>query len=403
MRARHLAIGIICAFGLSTALQACQGEAPSSDVTQSAEDIFSKTHIQFVTDGVADWQLAHMELDQFAPFVPSFQDRSLEKRGWIQGAFFKGLADWAGATDNDEYFEWLRRFATEQEFRFEDRLYHADDHVVGQYYLTLYNKYKDPEMLAPMRKVFDQVIANPSKVSLDFGPKGTEEGYSHACLKRWCWADALFMAPPVLTELSAVTGDSKYLDFSDSEFWITTDYLFDKSESLFFRDSRFFEKREETGEKIFWSRGNGWVFTGIADVLDALPADHPSRARYTALYKDMAAKLITLQTDEGFWPVSLAAGEHYPVKETSGTAFFVAGLAWGVENGLLDEATYLPHIKRGWTGLNQSVTADGMIGSVQQVGFAPDKVSPNETQFYGAGAFLLAGANVLKLADKGLF
>jgi len=102
------------------------------------------------------------------------------------------------------------------------------------------------------------------------------------------------------------------------EFWFTTDYLYDAEKGLFLRDSRFFEKREENGKKIYWSRGNGWVFTGIADVIDDLPADYKSRERYVELYKQMAAALIKLQREDGLWAVSLDAPELYPVKESSG-------------------------------------------------------------------------------------
>jgi len=229
--------------------------------------------------------------------------------------------------------------------------------------MALYDRYEDRSMIKHTQDTFDEIIANPSDVSLDFGPKGTEEGYYKECLKRWCWADALFMAPPVLTKLTKITGDEKYLNFSDDEFWFTTDYLYDAEKGLFLRDSRFFEKREENGKKIYWSRGNGWVFTGIADVIDDLPADYKSRERYVELYKQMAAALIKLQREDGLWAVSLDAPELYPVKESSGSAFFVAGLAWGVANGTLDAETYLPHIKKGWAALNDAVTDDGMIRS----------------------------------------
>ena len=52
--------------------------------------------------------------------------------------------------------------------------------------------------------------------------------------------------------------------------------------------------------------------------------------------------------------------------------------------------------------LEGAVTEDGMIGWVQQVGYAPDKVSADETQFYGAGAMLLAGEGMLTLSEMGL-
>jgi rhamnogalacturonyl hydrolase YesR len=114
----------------------------------------------------------------------------------------------------------------------------------------------------------------------------------------------------------------------------------------------------------------------------------------------MSATLQDLQNDNGYWPVSLAAGELYPSPESSGTAFFVAGMAWGINNGILDQADYLPNVRNGWSALLKAQKDDGMLGYVQQVGYAPDKVSPDETQLYGAGAFLLAGTEVLQLADK---
>jgi len=394
------ALAAILVLGTLSTISACTPTQTVADTTQT-EDLFRPAHIKDVTNGVADWQIEYF--DNFDQWIPTFQDRTRdEKTGWIKGAFYKGLADWAAETNNAGYYAFLKNKAEEVDYAFGPRDYHADDHVVGQYYLVLYDKYKDADMLTPMREVFDRVIANPSDVSLEFEPKSDEKGYYKQCLKRWCWADALFMAPPVLTELTKVAGDPIYLEFSDKEFWVTYDYLYDQNSDLFLRDSRYFTEREEDGTKVFWSRGNGWVFAGLTDVLDALPVDHPSRPRYEQLYKEMAAALVPLQAENGFWPISLEAGHLYPVKESSGTAFFVAGLSWGISNGMLDAEDYLPTVEKGWAALNDAVVDTGMIGWVQQVGFAPDKVSANETQFYGAGAFLLAGSAVLDLAEKGI-
>ena len=46
---------------------------------------------------------------------------------------------------------------------------------------------------------------------------------------------------------------------SNREYKATYDYLFDKEENLFYRDWRYFDKREANGKKVFWGRGNGWV------------------------------------------------------------------------------------------------------------------------------------------------
>jgi len=359
----------------------------------------SKKQIIELTNRVADWQLAHME--GFEEFVPSFQERSKEPKGWIKGTFFKGLIDWSISTKQEEYINWLKDHAKQQHYELGERKYHADDHVVGQYYLSLSEFFGDELMLAPTQKTLDEILLSPSTVSLEFEPKGDEKGYYKKCLKRWCWADALFMSPPVWTKLSKLTGDVEYFELSNGEYWKIVEYLYDKDAHLFLRDSRFFEKKEKNNEKIYWSRGNGWVFYGLTDIITDMPVDHKDRNRYIQLYKEMASALVTLQRKDGFWPVSLKAGELYPAKESSGTAFFVAGLAWGVNNGLLTDAEYIPSVKNGWRALTQSVNSEGMVGWVQQVGYAPDKVSQNETQFYGTGAFLLAGLQVLSLAESG--
>ena len=155
--------------------------------------------------------------------------------------------------------------------------------------------------------------------------------------------------------------------------------------------------RSATWRPSWWARGNGWVFSGIANMLDLLPRDHADRPRLEALFREMAGKLKATQKADGYWAPSLLGPENSPA-ETSGTGFFVHGLAWGVNRGLLPRDEYLPSIHRGWDALTRAVDKDGRLGWVQQVGDRPDSVSAHETQFYGAGAFLLAGTAMADLA-----
>ena len=73
------------------------------------------------------------------------------------------------------------------------------------------------------------------------------------------------------------------------------------------------------------------------------------------------------------------------------------GMAWGINNGILDRATYLPVVKAGWQGLVSHVDANGRLGYVQGVGAAPAPASATSNAPYGVGAFLLAGSEVAKL------
>ncbi len=205
------------------------------------------------------------------------------------------------------------------------------------------------------------------------------------------------MGPPPLAAMTNVTGDRKYLDLANKLWWKTTDYLYDKEEKLYFRDSNYFEPREQNGKKIFWSRGNGWVFSGLARMLQEMPEDYADRPRYVSLFREMAGKVAQVQGADGYWRSSLLDPASRPNPETSGTGFFVHGLAWGVNRGLLDRAQFLPHIHKGWAALVAALHEDGKLGWVQRIGAAPGTTSADETEVYGVGAFLLAGSEMLKL------
>jgi len=377
-----LATALAClAFSASGALAAPPSSAPpaaTSDVSASALTLGR---------AVADWQLRHMD-GQFN-YVRTRREGTQNPRGWIQAAFYVGLTAFAERTGDPAYVQAMRAHGAEQGWGLGKRPLHADDHAIAQTWIWLNARDHDPAQIAPVKARFDAILADPPKADLAF-IDGTED---QPCQARWCWSDALFMAPPTWTALSAVTGDPRYAAYGDREFWATTDYLLDKEHGLYFRDSRFFDRRDDQGRKIFWSRGNGWVYAGIVNILKTLPANHPDRPRYVALFKRMSAKLVSLQKPDGYWPVSLLAPEHSP-PETSGAGFFVYGLAWGVNQGLLKDPKYPRSTRLGWAALAKAVGPDGKVGWVQQVGYAPDHVEADNTQLYGSGAVLLAASEV---------
>jgi len=247
-------------------------------------------------------------------------------------------------------------------------------------------------MIAPMRAQFDEILAAPKDGDLT----STREGATD----KWSWCDSLFMGPPAWVRLWAATGDKRYLDFAVENWWKTSDYLYDRKEHLYFRDSRFFTKREANGQKIFWGRGNGWVVGGHVRMLQFLPKDHPSRPRFEAQFREMASRLLTLQQSDGMWRASLLDPKSYPMKESSGTGLICYALAWGVNNGLLDRATFEPAVIRAWQSLVGSVGPDGKLMNVQPVGDDPKHFDARSTDAFGVGAYLLAGSEVYKLSKE---
>ena len=341
----------------------------------------------------ADWQLAHLDK---TPGITSFGEETYQPRSWQKGAFWVGMTHLAEVSGEKRFADAIFANGRATQWQPGPRTYHADDHVIGQSYLWAARHGAGADAIAPLRATFEVILARPAITHLSFVPaKNYEET---ACLRRWCWCDALFMSPPAWVEMSQQTGDPRYAEFAMAEFWATTDFLYDPAEKLFFRDSRFFERRDAQGRKQYWSRGNGWVLAGIANVLEHLPGNSPHRPRLEALFRDMAVRLKSLQKADGYWPPSLLAPENSPA-ETSGTGFFVFGLAWGVKHGVLDGAGYRPAIDRGWAALARAVASDGKLGWVQQVSDRPDAVAESDTQFYGVGAFLLAASAVAALTE----
>ncbi len=355
---------------LATALTVNAAETPKP-VKNATLEIMQK---------VADWQLAN-------PSKHSPTD-------WTCGALDTGMMALGDLSANPKYRDAMLLMGRTNEWKPGPRIYHADDHCVGQTYCELFSLYHDPTMIAPLRQRFDYILANPSKgkVQEQIKTPGVPGG-----VMRWWWCDALFMAPPVWAKLYAVTGEKKYLDFMIKEWWATSDYLYDKDEHLYFRDDTYFTRKEANGRKVFWSRGNGWVMGGLVRVLQVLPANHPDRKRFVEQFQQMSAALIACQQADGLWRSSLLDPNSYPIPETSGSGFNCYALAWGVNQGMLDRQKFEPVVKKAWAGLTSYVAADGKLTHVQPIGADPKKFDPDLSETYGIGAFLLAGSELYRM------
>ena len=375
---------ILIALGLATLPSPAQSERPFvpppmewvgdavTDPGPLAADLASDLRpasIKLAMRKVADWQLARI------------QDKP--SQDWTFGALYAGLIAASETLKDPRYAQAVKQVGRHFRWELGPRETHADDQAIGQSYLALYRRTHDRRLIAPMQAQFDRVLAIPDDPSNPV----------------WWWCDALFMAPRVWAGLAQATGESRYLDFMDREWWITTGLLYDPKEHLYSRDANFLERHEANGRKLFWSRGNGWVMGGIVRVLEVMPRDFPSRARYIDLLREMSDQLASIQGDDGLWRPGLLDASAYPYPEVSGSAFFTYALAWGINNRVLDRKRFTPIVTRAWQGLLSHVYADGRLGSIQPIGAAPDAFQPSSSYVYGVGAFLLAGSEVVKLSS----
>jgi rhamnogalacturonyl hydrolase YesR len=316
---------------------------------------------------VADWQLHHAE--------------GRYNIDWTYAALYDGMLAASRATGDPIYHDRVLQVANENRWQLGPRLEHADDEHIGLTYLTFYAEDHNPDHLAPTKRNLDKLLALPDDPQKNL----------------WWWCDALYMAPPVLAQLSVATGDRRYLDFMDREWSLTTKALYDPQEHLYFRDDRFLTMHEPNGQKIFWSRGNGWVLAGLALILERMPQDYPQRAKYIAQYRDMAARIAALQPADGLWRSGLLDPDAYRSPEISGTAFYTFAMAWGIHQGFLDRKTYMPVVAKAWRGMLTHIYQDGRLGSIQPIGAAPDQFKPSSSYVYGVGAFLMAGSELAQM------
>jgi hypothetical protein len=265
-----------------------------------------------------------------------------------------------------------------------------NDQAIAQTYLELYSLDPKPEKIDPTRKGLDRPIGTPQ-------PPAPSDQFQQL----WWWCDSLFMAPPLWARMSAATHDPKYLKYADDHWWEVSDKMYSTAHHLYYRQKNYIGVLDAAGKPIFWSRGNGWVMGGLARTLEYMPQDFPNRPRYVKQYRELATALAALQDPKnGLWHADLLDPADFPQPEISGSSLILFGMAWGVNNGILDRATFMPVIAKGWRGMVNEIYADGRLGNVQQTDEAPQHYLPQSSFNFGVGGFLLAGEQVAKLQQS---
>jgi rhamnogalacturonyl hydrolase YesR len=344
--------------------------------------------IDAATRKVADW-----ELTTFGPYFSKIDpaaNRLWDGRIWTWSVLYTGFDAAAVTLPEKKYWDAMEDVGNAYHWGLRNEKHpNGDDMSIAQMYIEHYLKEKKPEQIAVIKQALDNILADP-RVESNTGKR-----------IEWWWCDALYMAPPTWVRMYAATGDKKYVQYVDEEWAKTSDLLYDKDAHLYWRDASYIGKKEKNGQKLFWSRGNGWVMGGLARTLEYLPKDDPKRGFYENQLREMSAALAKIQGRDGLWRSGLLDPAAYPEPEISGSALITFGMAWGINNGVLDRKTYTPVVTKAWDGMLKHVYADGRLGDIQQTGAAPSTFKPSASYNYGVGGFLLAGSEMHKLAADG--
>ena len=227
------------------------------------EKFFKDKYIKKAMTTALDWQLKNPKHNLY---------------DWTNGAFYAGVfAAWE-TTGSKKIWKAMYEMGEANKWKPGPRLHHADDHVICQTYIDMYRVSGDKKMIQPFIETINKFMVTPYETG-EIRPI------------TWWWCDALFMAPPALVKLGVTMKENTYLELNDKLFKECNNLLYDKDFDLYARDMNYKWNepgitpiKEANGEKIFWSRGNGWVMGGLVRVLKELPKDWPTRDFYLQNY-----------------------------------------------------------------------------------------------------------------------
>ena len=324
---------------------------------------------------------------------------------WHPAAYHTGNIEAYKVTGKQEYLDYSKAWAEKNQYKgaqsdiksdwkynygeTNNHVLFGDWQIAFQTYIDIYHLegQKDFEKIKRAREVIEYQMSTSAN---DY----------------WWWADGLYMVMPVMTKLYKVTGNELYLKKLQEYFGYANSIMYDEEAHLYFRDAKYVYPKHKSlnGKKDFWARGDGWVFAGLAKVIQDLPKNSPIRKEFVTRYKALAKSIKEAQQPEGYWTRSMLDPQHAPGPETSGTAFFTYGYLWGINNGILDTKTYLPIVTKSWNYLSKvALQDDGTVGFVQPIGeraIPGQQVNANSTADFGVGAFLLTASEMYRYLDK---
>ena len=321
-------------------------------------------------------------------------DRARPSNIWTRGVYYEGLMALYKIKPDTAYLNYAIRWGDAHKWGLRSgiKTRNADDQCCSQTYIDLYLiDSSKKERIRDIKTSIDNMLTIDK-------------------IDDWNWVDAIQMSMPVYARLGAIYKDDRYFKRMYDMFMFTklkhgTNGLYNPVDHLWWRDKDFVPPyKEPNGKDCYWSRGNGWVLAALVRTMDFLPEKSTYKKELLSTYKEMVDALIKCQRKDGFWNVSLVDSTDFGGKEVSGTALFVYGIAWGINNGTLSKKKWLPVVTKAWKGLvTESLHPNGFLGFVQGTGKQPKDSQPvgydNVPNFedFGLGCFLLAGSEVYKL------
>ena len=212
------------------------------------------------------------------------------------------------------------------------------------------------------------------------------------------WLDDIYMSVPALAQMGEFSGEKKYFDDACKQILQFSQRMFNRDKGIYMHG---WIQDMEPHPEFYWARCNGWALLAMSELLDVLPADHPSRLAVLDQFRSHVKGLASYQSGTGFWHQLIDRNDSY--LETSATAIFTYCTAHGINQGWLDPQAFGPMAVLGWNAVQTKVNDQGQVeGTCVGTGMAFDPAfyyhrPVNAAAAHGYGPVIMAGAEILKL------
>lgn len=349
---------------------------------------------------------------------------SVSSEFWAPSVFYTGNMEAYYLTGDENYTDYANRWGSHNIYNDvawntkadtgRTGKYFPDNHTSFQTYLDMFSITSNTGFNSDDEKIRNVVPIMNEMEQMSISDLKNKNGY-------WDRIDFFYMELPNWTKMYLLTGDQKWLDKLRLLYNDRKDELYDEETGLFYRDKNYIfdanatynpnsdgnnQKISPNGKKILWSRGNGWAMASLTKILQDLPDDRTDdRKEYETVFKKMAETLMQEQGEDGFWRMNLNDYHHDERPETSGTLFFAYSLAWGINNGVLDKATYYPAVQKAFLGLHaNAIRPDGLVGRSELISAYPNpkcSLGIGSSQSYAPAATVLFLSELSKMENQG--
>jgi len=219
---------------------------------------------------------------------------------WFNALFIKGDIEAFRLTADKKYLTYATGWANKNKWKLPTNAPNYDGPEASQEYIDLWEL--DPAH--PAKDIADAQAYLTRQTKRVQGGKVNDLSY----------VDAVRLgALSAFARLGVPQHNQAELDAMAKMFAFTEGHIYDKKNSLWWRDSRW------VGTTQHWSRGNGWIVIALTDTIAALPAGDPNRAHYISLLNAMFAKLKATQQAGGFWTADVDHPNAFPAPEWAET------------------------------------------------------------------------------------